>query len=286
MNYNRPELECKRVLEEIFPEHQFDKIRHPDFINPATGRALELDLYNEQLRLAVEYHGPQHYIADHHFNRQARGGFEAQQARDLFKEGYCRLHRITLIEVPNIPLDEIEKFIHQACAARGLFDGACATPLVIDLTDDEPAKPAKFTQPKKLRTPEAPIMRDGRPWSTRVGRKHRCNFCEKEIVNLRSHCNSFGHKEKLFSGEYVDILDPPNLIAAAKSLGMSPETILVLVEIHQATAESILQMGQRMSKVEITPASPHQDRIRQKTTESANERLEQKRKEEKITPDG
>ena len=94
------ETECRRVLEKIFKK-KFDKKR-PDFLrNPITGNNfnLELDCYNEELRLAVEYQGCQHYkyIPFFHKNKEA---FYNQKYRDLFKRQKCVENKITLIEVP------------------------------------------------------------------------------------------------------------------------------------------------------------------------------------------
>ena len=59
---SKGEIECRRVLEHLF-RRPFNKSR-PDFLrNPVTGGNfnLELDCYNRDLRLAVEYNGAQHY---------------------------------------------------------------------------------------------------------------------------------------------------------------------------------------------------------------------------------
>ena len=50
---SRGERKCKRIIQKIFRK-PFTKIR-PDFLkNPETNRNLELDLYNEELKIAVE----------------------------------------------------------------------------------------------------------------------------------------------------------------------------------------------------------------------------------------
>lgn len=95
------ELECRRVLESIFPGYRFPSSR-PDFLsNPVTGGRfnLELDCYNEELRLAVEYNGAQHYAYVPHFH-SSRAVFQNQMYRDELKRRMCRDHDVTLIEVP------------------------------------------------------------------------------------------------------------------------------------------------------------------------------------------
>lgn len=94
------ELECRRVLESIFNK-SFAKSR-PDFLrNPVTGglHNLELDCFNRELQLAVEYNGAQHYkyIPFFHKNKEA---FRNQGYRDFMKRSMCRENNINLIEVP------------------------------------------------------------------------------------------------------------------------------------------------------------------------------------------
>ncbi|CAH6419987.1 Hypothetical protein HVR_LOCUS1044 [uncultured virus] len=90
---------CMNALGEIFPGKSFIKIRHPKIINPLTKRPLELDLYNEELELAVEYNGKQHYDHIPYFH-QSEQDLKSQQERDSFKVISCKEHDITLIVVP------------------------------------------------------------------------------------------------------------------------------------------------------------------------------------------
>jgi hypothetical protein len=115
MSYNKVESVCKEILESLFPGHSFDKVRLSDFKNPETGRSLELDLYNADLKIALEYNGPQHYMKFPKYHKKD-DDFEKQKTRDLFKEEYCRIYNITLIEIPNLSKhsdikDYIEKFL-------------------------------------------------------------------------------------------------------------------------------------------------------------------------------
>jgi NUMOD1 domain len=50
---------------------------------------LELDGYNEELKLAIEYNGSQHYIENKSFFHKEGGSFEAQQQRDILKQKEC-----------------------------------------------------------------------------------------------------------------------------------------------------------------------------------------------------
>lgn len=109
---SKGEIECRRVLEKIFNK-PFNKAR-PNFLNnPVTGGNfnLELDCYNEELKIAVEYNGVQHYkyVPYFHKNKEA---FLNQKYRDDMKRRICKEKRIILIEVPySVKVENIEMFI-------------------------------------------------------------------------------------------------------------------------------------------------------------------------------
>ncbi len=106
------EIECRRVLQKIF-NRRFDKAR-PDFLrNPVTGNNfnLELDCFDKELGLAVEYNGKQHYefIPYFHKNKEA---FMNQKYRDDMKRRICKENGIYLIEVPyTIKVENIENYL-------------------------------------------------------------------------------------------------------------------------------------------------------------------------------
>lgn len=97
---SKGEIECRKVLESVF-KMPFDKSR-PDFLrNPVTGNNfnLELDCYNADLKLAVEYNGVQHYKYIPYFHKN-KEGFLNQKYRDDMKRRICKENGIVLIEVP------------------------------------------------------------------------------------------------------------------------------------------------------------------------------------------
>lgn len=109
------ELECRRVLEKHFAK-PFAKTR-PDFLrNDVTSTEtapvnLELDCYNAELKLAVEYNGRQHYEFVKFFHR-TRDAFHNQKYRDQMKRDKCRAAGVALVEVPyTIPVERIEEYI-------------------------------------------------------------------------------------------------------------------------------------------------------------------------------
>jgi hypothetical protein len=119
------EKECRRVLEEYFGK-QFPKCR-PEFLrNQVTSTEisnynLELDCYNDELKLGVEYNGRQHYSYVPHFHKN-REAFYNQKYRDELKRIKCREHGVHLIEVPyTIPVDKIRDYILETLKSIGVI---------------------------------------------------------------------------------------------------------------------------------------------------------------------
>lgn len=101
---------CKKSVEKLTSK-KFHKVR-PDFLrNPTTGRSLELDMYNEELKLAVEYNGIQHYKYTSKFHK-SEIEFIKQQQRDKVKKKLCKQHGIKLIIVPyTVKHDNIHEYL-------------------------------------------------------------------------------------------------------------------------------------------------------------------------------
>lgn len=108
---SKGEMGCKEFIEFYF-QKPFVKIR-PDFLkNPITQENLELDLYNDELKLAIEYNGSQHYHYNSFMHKNSRDKFQNQQYRDLIKKDLCQKAGIRLIIVPyTIPQDQIAAFL-------------------------------------------------------------------------------------------------------------------------------------------------------------------------------
>jgi len=92
------EKQSKIILENIFKK-PFNRVR-PSFLrNPVTGQNLEIDLYNDELKLGVEINGNQHYKFTPFFQKN-KESFYNQQYRDEIKKMKCKDNGIILIEVP------------------------------------------------------------------------------------------------------------------------------------------------------------------------------------------
>ena len=103
---------CRYFFETLFAK-KFNKA-HPDWLVSERGALLELDGYNERLKIAFEHQGVQHYKFLKVFH-SSNEDFIDQQNRDELKKEVCKKRGIHLIEVPEIPallpLDKVKDFI-------------------------------------------------------------------------------------------------------------------------------------------------------------------------------
>lgn len=86
----------------------------PDWlINPSTGYKLELDCYNEELKLAFEYDGELHDKDVDFFKNSS----SQQRERDIIKDGLCKQHGIKLIRISYKDKYKLEQAVEES------FDG-------------------------------------------------------------------------------------------------------------------------------------------------------------------
>ena len=98
-NTNKSEECCREIVEDIFKK-KFISTR-PDFLlNKKTKYKLELDMYNEDLKFAIEYQGEQHYKPVKHWGGMKT--LKSIQHRDKLKKELCIKNNVFLIEVPYI----------------------------------------------------------------------------------------------------------------------------------------------------------------------------------------
>ena len=110
---NKTEQVFREVIEKAF-NSKFPKKRPQWLINPQTNYPLELDGYNEELGLAFEYQGIQHFEKVAYF-KDTKERFAKRQSHDKIKKKLCKQNNVTLL-CPTYKLNEsdFEAFIIDA----------------------------------------------------------------------------------------------------------------------------------------------------------------------------
>ena len=119
-NESKGETITRNVLQRLF-RRPFISIR-PDFLlNEVTGQNLEIDCYNDELKLGVEYNGSQHEKYSKFFHKNYEH-FRNQQYRDEIKKLKCKSHGITLVSIPSyIPHHKIENYLRNQLITHGYY---------------------------------------------------------------------------------------------------------------------------------------------------------------------
>ena len=107
---SKGEKECRRVIEK-YTGMSFPKQR-PNFLrNNISGSNLELDCFNDHLKIAVEYNGEQHYKYTPYFH-SSKEAFYNLKYKDDIKKRLCRENGIHLIVVPyTVSFSDIENYV-------------------------------------------------------------------------------------------------------------------------------------------------------------------------------
>lgn len=102
-----------RFLIESMTGKPFRKTRPKWLRNPVGSGNLELDMYNGNLKVALEHNGEQHYRYKTFYSFSV-DDFYNLQTRDLHKAKLCHEQKVSLIIVPySIPEKQLPKFISQ-----------------------------------------------------------------------------------------------------------------------------------------------------------------------------
>lgn len=106
---------CRLYMEAVF-QVPFPRV-FPEFLREGR-RQLQLDGYNEGLRLAFEHQGTQHYRRVRHFHRSDQD-FQRQLARDREKRKRCARLGVRLICTPEVPgltrIEDLPSVIREEC---------------------------------------------------------------------------------------------------------------------------------------------------------------------------
>jgi hypothetical protein len=104
---------CRRTFEAIF-DRKFQSDYRPNILkNPETQRNLEYDGYNDELKLAFEFNGRQHYNWPNHCS-MTKNDYIKQYRRDDYKKRISQLHQIDLFiipDTPELPIEQVPEWI-------------------------------------------------------------------------------------------------------------------------------------------------------------------------------
>lgn len=92
---------CCRAIESLLGRSVQVNVRNLGIVNPETRRQLEIDCYDPQSQIGIEYNGIQHYVYPNSFHK-TRQDFDAQVRRDQYKTQFCEQRGIRLIVVPYV----------------------------------------------------------------------------------------------------------------------------------------------------------------------------------------
>lgn len=119
----------KNIIE-VCLEKPFIKTRSEKWnTNPYTKRPLELDCYNAELKIAVEYDGQQHY-RHNHWHQDSWKNFVNVNKRDLIKSNNCYKQGIILYRIQEPEKNHMRllndfpsffRYIHASLESQGLF---------------------------------------------------------------------------------------------------------------------------------------------------------------------
>jgi hypothetical protein len=107
------ERTCRKIIEFIYKK-TFSKKR-PNWLISSSGGQMELDSFNEELGIALEYNGEQHYNFVPYWHKTEEK-FHWQLQKDKEKIEICKQNNIHLLIVPyTIPYEQLYMYIKSIC---------------------------------------------------------------------------------------------------------------------------------------------------------------------------
>ena len=91
---------CNEIMKELFPNEMFENIQQDvmSVSNKEIISSLQLNIYSENLKIAVEYNGPEHYEFIHWYHKNEKD-FIKKKNKDISKNKLCIENGIKLINV-------------------------------------------------------------------------------------------------------------------------------------------------------------------------------------------
>lgn len=135
---------CKDILEQMFGK-PFLKVK-PVWLLNDRGKRMELDGYCEELKIAFEYHGIQHYRYIDHFHRQSKS-LAQRKLDDARKEFLCRERGVRLLVIPHtVAVTNIPRLVADFAKENGF---------PAEVTNTDTVTVAKFVLPERLKAMQA-----------------------------------------------------------------------------------------------------------------------------------
>ena len=130
---------CKDVLEKMFGK-SFLKVK-PEWLLNDRGKRMELDGFCEELQMAFEYHGAQHFEHVRHFHRGYKS-LEQRKIDDVRKELLCKEHGIRLLVIPHtVKMADVPYFAAEFAKENDI---------VMQIADLDAVVVAKMVLPEKI----------------------------------------------------------------------------------------------------------------------------------------
>ena len=108
------EMLCRQIAERLFKK-PFRPVRLKG-MRSHKGRPLELDIYNQELKVAIEHNGSHHYVAQ--TNWSGEEGLTLQKVHDETRRQYCKANDIVFIEIRELgkltTVEEMRTQVRQA----------------------------------------------------------------------------------------------------------------------------------------------------------------------------
>lgn len=132
---------CKDIFEQLFGK-PFLRAR-PSWLLNSRGKKMELDGYCEELKLAFEYQGVQHFRHNDFFHRGGVKDLDQRKQDDYLKVRLCHEHGVHLVVIPHtLTLSEVPNHVHRIMRERGLL---------ANMTHPDDVKVAEFVLPEKIK---------------------------------------------------------------------------------------------------------------------------------------
>ena len=109
INQKSFENRLRKIVTNYF-QKEFKCVRPSWLKNCLTGRNLELDMFNEELKIALEFHGCQHIKYTPFFHKSEQQ-FKDQLIRDQLKARLCKEHGIKLIIIYHYEIENAEDIL-------------------------------------------------------------------------------------------------------------------------------------------------------------------------------